>query len=310
MVNELMELDVIPVQKIKDRVQAIKTLLNEVMIESTEDNPHGHYGKIPGCGDKPCLLKAGAEKIALLFNLDLQTETDIVELAGGHREYRCITNVYSATSGVRLGNGAGSATTMETKWRYRSEATGEEVTKEYWETRDSSLLGGSEFTFRKVWVDKKQKWMIFHKVEHDNPADYYNTCQKMGEKRSRVGAVLNVTGASDLFSQEDDLPEKEGDKADGKKPSVKKTASKSKGGEGKPKGNAVEVKTTIGKITTRIGKFPHKILGEKDVVFTTYSDTVADDAQQALDSGMMVIITHKGDQYNTIEKIELIEPSE
>jgi hypothetical protein len=43
----------------------------------------------------------------------------------------------------------------------------------------------------------------------NNPADYYNTCIKMGAKRSLIAGVLFVTGASDLFTQ--DLDDDEGD---------------------------------------------------------------------------------------------------
>lgn len=88
-----------------------------------------------------------------------------------------------------------------------------------------------------------------------------------------------------------------------KKGEVRKTTSKSKG-------KGVEVKTSVGKITSKQGKFPHKILGEGDEIYSTYSDSFADIAQEAMDSGMMVKIVHQGDQYSTIETIELVEPSE
>jgi hypothetical protein len=42
----------------------------------------------------------------------------------------------------------------------------------------------------------------------NNPADYYNTCIKMGAKRALIAGVLFVTGASDLFTQ--DLDDDEG----------------------------------------------------------------------------------------------------
>jgi hypothetical protein len=40
------------------------------------------------------------------------------------------------------------------------------------------------------------------KQEHDNPADFYNTCEKMGKKRALVDATLTVTAASDIFTQD------------------------------------------------------------------------------------------------------------
>jgi hypothetical protein len=46
------------------------------------------------------------------------------------------------------------------------------------------------------------------KVEHDNPADYYNTVLKMAKKRAHVDAILTATAASDIFTQDiEDMPE-------------------------------------------------------------------------------------------------------
>ena len=204
------------VDDVRQQVNLIQQLLEHTMKKDT------HYGVIPGCGDKPALLKAGAEKLALTFRLDLDSEVEVVELDDGHREYRVRTVANSINSGLRLGSGSGSCTTMESKWRYRAETTGEEVPKEYWETRNPNLIGGSQFSTRKMGG----KWMIMHKVEHDNPADYYNTCLKMAEKRSKVACVLNVTAASDIFVQED-IAHGEQQEEEGKKPDVKKTQSKS-----------------------------------------------------------------------------------
>jgi hypothetical protein len=39
-------------------------------------------------------------------------------------------------------------------------------------------------------------------VEHDNPADYYNTVLKIGKKRAQVDGILTVTAASDIFTQD------------------------------------------------------------------------------------------------------------
>ncbi len=194
MSNELIQ--AVDVMDIKVQITSMQLLMKDVLKENV------HYGKVPGCGDKPTLLKPGAEKLAMAFNLDLQTETEVIEMGMGHREYRCMTTVYLKGTGKRLGNGAGCATTQESKWKYRSENTGAEVPKEYWDNRNSELLGGSEFSPRKITRDNKSVWIIFHKVEHDNPADYYNTCLKMAEKRSKVCAVLNVTAASDIFTQD------------------------------------------------------------------------------------------------------------
>ena len=162
-----------------------------------------HYGVIPGCGDKPTLLKPGAEKLLFTFRIAPDYEIETVEHNNGHREYRVKCRLTHIVSGAFLGSGLGCATTLETKWRYRNENTGKPVPKEYWDSgRNPALLGGEGFTPRKITAEGKSQWVIYHQVEHPNPADYYNTCLKMSKKRALVDAVLTCTAASDIFTQD------------------------------------------------------------------------------------------------------------
>lgn len=185
------------------------TLVQEVMRAVMRDGEH--YGKIPGCGDQPTLLKAGAEKLNLTFKLAPDFIVEVIDLGRGHREYRMKCDMYHAVAGNRLGSGVGSASTMESKWRYRTgpvEFTGKIVPSEYWSLRGSdpqkalAILGGKGYTAKK---NDTGKWEIAkqgEKVEHDNPADNYNTCLKIGKKRALIDAVLTVTAASDIFTQD------------------------------------------------------------------------------------------------------------
>lgn len=191
--------------EIRAQVNLIQAVMKEVMVEGQ------HYGIIPGCGDKPALLKPGAEKLMLTFRMAPDPEMEIMDLGGGHREYRIKCVLRSIKSGRVLGAGVGSASTMETKWRFRSgpkEDTGKPVPKEYWTLRGSDpqkalgMIGGKGHVTMK---NEAGAWMIGtqgERVEHDNPADYYNTCLKMAKKRALVDAALTVTAASDIFTQD------------------------------------------------------------------------------------------------------------
>ena len=132
-----------------------------------------------------------------------------------------------ALNGAFVGSGVGSATTMEGKYRFRvggGEATEIRVPGGYWDKRKADPKGaskvlreaanaagieGEHFGTQKV----DGVWMITTKsadakVEHDNPADYYNTVLKMAKKRAFVDAILTTTGASDIFTQDiEDMPE-------------------------------------------------------------------------------------------------------
>jgi hypothetical protein len=125
------------------------------------------YGKIPYAGDKPTLLKPGAEKLTSLFGL--APHFDIVEreldFAGTNHDgepfffmqYRC--TLYRGD--MPVGQGVGSCNSWEKKYRFR---------------RDGS--------------------------KNPNPADLVNTIDKMAQKRALVAAVLIAVNASEFFTQD------------------------------------------------------------------------------------------------------------
>lgn len=188
-----------------NQVQLIQHVMEKVMKDGE------HYGVIPGCGKKPSLLKAGAEKLSLTFRLSPSYEVNQKDLPNGHREYYVKCTLTHIPTGSVFGEGVGACSTMEGKYKFRTgevEFTGKPVPKDYWTNRDINLIGGKGFSTKK---NDKGQWEIVkagEKVEHDNPADYYNTVLKMAKKRAHVDAVLTATAASDIFTQDvEDMPE-------------------------------------------------------------------------------------------------------
>lgn len=194
------------------QIQAQVNLIQEVMKAVMKDGEH--YGKIPGCGDKPSLLKPGAEKLMFTFRLVADPDVEVHDIyhptVQGHREYRVKVRI-SSLSGTYMGGGVGSCSTMESKYRYRGGEkipTGNPVPKEYWNLKNAGkmddakqLIGGDGYGVGK----ENGQWVICEigeKMEHDNPADFYNTCEKMAKKRALVDATLTVTAASDIFTQD------------------------------------------------------------------------------------------------------------
>ncbi len=184
-------------------------LIQDVMKTAMKDGEH--YGKIPGCGDKPALLKAGAEKLAMTFRLAPKFDIVKTQMANGHINIDVTSSLYSIVTGQFLGSGVGSCSTMESKYRFRTgpgDSTGKPVPRDYWDIRKEDpakaleLLGGRGHMAKK---DPSGAWMIFRqgeKVEHDNPADFYNTVLKMAKKRAQVDNTLTVLAASDIFAQD------------------------------------------------------------------------------------------------------------
>lgn len=184
--------------ELKNRANMVTRIKSELMKENV------HWGTVPGCGDKPTLLKNGAELLCMAFRLASDAKIEIADLGNGHREYTITTTLTSA--GELVATGVGSCSTMESKYRYRGNElknTGKEVPQEYWNNRDVSLIGGKGFKAQKD--ESSGKWMIFEKGERiENPdiADQYNTVLKMASKRSLIDAVLKATGGSCEFTQD------------------------------------------------------------------------------------------------------------
>ena len=171
---------------IRAQVNRIQEVMKSVMIKGT------HYGTIPGCGDKPTLLKAGAEKLMMTFRLAVDPEIEDLSDASTRR-YRIKTRVTAQVNGVYLGSGVGECSSEEEKYSWR-----EAVCREEFDATDPSLR-------REKWK-RNQKMPILQ--VHTNPADVANVILKIAKKRSLVDAVLTVVGASDIFTQDlEDMPE-------------------------------------------------------------------------------------------------------
>ena len=193
------------VKDLLTQVELIQNVMKSVMKDGQ------HYGKVPGCGDKPTLLKPGAEKLGFVFRLAPTFAVEERLLERGHREYRVTCKLQTIGGNVFVGDGVGVGSTMEAKYRFRTgpkKPTGRTVPKSYWDMRTSNpaaaqeFLGGKGFGVAKNDAGVWEIVEIGEKVEHDNPADYYNTVLKMSKKRAQVDAILTATAASDIFTQD------------------------------------------------------------------------------------------------------------
>jgi hypothetical protein len=206
------------VARVKGRVQTLQHIYRNIMVEScqTKDGKEisGDYGLVPGCGDKPALLKPGAEKLLMAFRVATSLKVEQTDFDAGHREIR-ITTTLTAPDGSVLGEGVGSCSTMESKYRYRNVADYViqecEIPKDSKERKAEYRRQG--FGMKKIngawyWV----KYGDEQRTENPDIADTYNTVLKMAKKRSIIDAVLTVFAASDIFTQDIDekLPENGG----------------------------------------------------------------------------------------------------
>ena len=309
------------------QIQVIQDIMSEVMHKDE------HYGTIPGtekqcpdckgsrkvdghdckrCNgtgkiDRPSLYKPGAEKLSLTFRLRPEYDIRRTDLPNGHREYEVVCTLFHIPTGQSVGQGVGSATTMEGKYRFRPgpvEFTGRPVPKEYWKDRDLSLIGGKGFSTKK---NDSGQWEIVIKgesVEHDNPADYYNTVLKMAKKRAHVDAILTATAASDIFTQDvEDMPEviqgaAPTQKAQDKAP-LKEPQKKQKAPAGEVKTENVMIRSVEEKSGEKNGKTYtiYTVIDENGEKYGTFDSKVHDLAQQLAGGFEIATITFTDGQY-------------
>jgi hypothetical protein len=208
--TQLAQFGELSVQGVVDRKRKIGEVMKAVMREGE------HFGKIPGCGDKPTLYKAGAEILATTFALAPTFDIKQTDLANGHREYQVICTLVHIPTSLEVGQGVGCCSTHESKYRWRrGDRKCPDCGKSGTIIKGKADYGGGWLCFNKKggcgskWPDgaKVIEDQQTDRVENPDPADQYNTVLKMAKKRAQVDATLTATGASDILTQDlEDLP--------------------------------------------------------------------------------------------------------
>lgn len=188
--NELVKAEFKPLTpaEITEQVNTIQRVMKAVMLRET------HYDVLPGCGNKPVLLKPGAEKILTTFHIGV--ETIVEDLSDGFDfRYRVTCRGFYIPTGNTVGYGIGEASTSEKKYKWREAVCQEE----YDDTPE---------TQRQILYKKDRNGNVFKTYQvRQNPADLANTCLKMAKKRAMVDLCLTSTACSDIFAQDIDDPD-------------------------------------------------------------------------------------------------------
>lgn len=172
------------VSEIRDRVNLVQQVMKAVMQKDT------HYGTIPGT-PKPTLYKPGAEQLCVTFRIAQEYRIEDLSDALVAR-FRVICVGRHQVTGTALGEGAGECSSAEEKYKWR----GAVCTQEFEATPE---------TMRRLKFYKNGDKKTQVRTE---AADLSNTILKMACKRAMIAMTLNVTAASDIFTQDiEDLPE-------------------------------------------------------------------------------------------------------
>ena len=175
--------DIMPIEFLKQQTQQLEELYRGLMREGTD------YGKIPGT-DKPTLLKSGAELLRLRARLDPKFTIDNsgTDLIRGVFNYQVTCDLYR--DGEHIGAGVGNCNSLESKYRYR------------WVFESALPKGIEKETLHSRKFPSKGRWYVTYRIENENPQDLANTILKMAKKRAFIDAILTVTGASRIFTQD------------------------------------------------------------------------------------------------------------
>jgi hypothetical protein len=193
------EAELNPVERAIQRIEIVNQAYTKIMVRDQ------HFGVIPGT-DKDTLLLPGAQKICVLFNLAPKIDKEETkDMGNGHREISMTVGLYGKKNGEFWGEGTGSCSTMESKYRYRSEAA--DMPDDYWQNKGK---------YPDLIVKKgKDGWYARRRVANPDIADVWNTVRKMCYKRALVSATITAAGIADIFNQDlDDMnPEDIGGRA-------------------------------------------------------------------------------------------------
>ena len=175
-------------EELRTQVNAIQQLMEAVMREGE------HYGRI--CGyRKPSLWKPGAEKLCVAFHIEPAFVVEDLSNSSCYRyRVKCIGT--HQPTGKKLGEGMGACSSLEQrfKWRRASDAEFENT---------SAKRRRYKYYFAKDKLRPEEVKQV--RFDHQ---DLENTILKMACKRALVAMTLNVTAASDIFTQDiEELPE-------------------------------------------------------------------------------------------------------
>lgn len=168
------------------QLKANRDLMKQAMSELME--PGKHYGKVPGTGSKPTLLKPGAELLCVLFRVNAEPDVEDLSTVDCIR-YRVKLKGVHIPTGQVIAWGVGEASTDEEKYKWREAKCREEFA----EAPDD----------RKRWKWKGDRGPDdgVNQVR-TNPADAANTILKMAEKRAKCDLALAFSACSDVFAQD------------------------------------------------------------------------------------------------------------
>jgi len=116
--NDTITIDLVPsfaitIGEAKARIELLQEFVKEMMVEGLD------FGFIPGCGDKPSLLKPGAEKLCDIFGLSkfIEVTNRLEDWEIGLFSYEVKAVLTNKRTGLIEAEGIGSCNSKESKYK-------------------------------------------------------------------------------------------------------------------------------------------------------------------------------------------------
>lgn len=191
-------------QAMRKGQERITRVQREVMVKDSD------YGVIPGTKE-PTLLKPGAERLAMLYDLRANMLPERIT-GDGETEPTIRFQVradihHGSLDGPIVAVGWGAANSWEKRYRWRrgelicpkcAKPTVRKSKEGGWFCW--SKLGGCGLNFKED--DTRISGQSTGDVENPDPYDLENTLLKIAEKRAYVDGIIRATGTSGLFTQD------------------------------------------------------------------------------------------------------------
>jgi len=181
--NNLMvinELDTSTVSKTLDKISNFQSIVQSTLRADVD------YGVIPGT-QKPTLLKAGSEKICMLFGANpeyvFESKTEDYDKEFFAYTIKCTL----MRNGNPVAQGVGSCNSKENKYRYKN-------------YRENELPPDVDKDKIPHSIDRYGNKK--YKLETDDSCTIANTVLKMAKKRAYVDATLQIGALSEVFTQD------------------------------------------------------------------------------------------------------------
>lgn len=198
-------------EQMRERVEALDRFFTGVMQEGTD------YGKIPGT-DKPCLFQPGAQLLDGIFGLAASFEelpTTVRDWEAGFFAVDVRCRLTHRQTGEVWAEAIGHCNSKEDRYRWRQlrricpSCRAEAIAKSKferggWYCNVKAGGCGAQFDAGDPAIETQEAG----RVENRDTYTLVNTIGKIAQKRAHVGATLNATGASRIFTQDvEDLPD-------------------------------------------------------------------------------------------------------